>query len=84
MIRELAFLCKFFGGVGFFLYPLYRVFRCAALGGDLNPLSGMAICGLVFLIGALVERILWENEQFSRLAQQLEQLKARMNQLEEK
>lgn len=83
-MRELGFLCKFFGGIAFVLYPVFRFFWCNARGGDLNLLPGMTVCALVFLIGVLLDRLMWENEQFANLSDQLEQLKERMDELEGK
>lgn len=82
-MRELGFLCKFFSGMGFVLYPAFRFFWCNARGGDLNLLPGMTLCALVFLVGMLVERLVWENEQFSLLSDQLKQLKDRVSELEQ-
>ena len=83
-MRELGFLCKFFGGIAFVLYPVFRFFWCNARGGNLNLLPGMTVFALVFLVGMLLDRLNWENEQFAQLSHELEQLKERMDELEGK
>lgn len=80
---ETGFLCKFFGGIGFVLYPVFRFFWCNARGGDLNLLPGMTVFALLFLIGVLLDRLKWENEQFDRLSDEVERLKARVEELEQ-
>lgn len=82
-MRELGFLCKFFGGIGFVLYPVFRFFWCNARGGRLNLLPGMTVFALVFLVGTLLERLAWENEQFAQLSHRLERLQERVEELEE-
>lgn len=82
-MRELGFLCKFFGGVAFALYPVFRFFWCNARGGRLNLLPGMTVFALVFLVGTLLERLAWENEQFAQLSHRLERLQERVEELEE-
>lgn len=77
-----GFLCKFFGGIGFVLYPVFRFFWCNARGGDLNLLPGMTVFALIFLIGALLDRLGWENRQFEQLTHELERLKDRVEELE--
>ncbi len=79
-----GFLCKFFGGIAFVLYPVFRFFWCNARGGDLNLLPGMTVFALVFLVGMLLDRLNWENEQFAQLSHELEQLKERVDELESK
>lgn len=81
---ELGFLCKFFGGIAFVLYPVFRFFWCNARGGDLNLLPGMTVFALVFLAGMLLNRLAWENEQFDQLSQRLEHLQNRVDELENK
>lgn len=83
-MRELGFACKFFGGIAFALYPVFRFFWCNARGGDLNLLPGMTVFALVFLVGMLLERLAWENQQFSQISDQLERLKKRVDELEGK
>ncbi|MBR2934149.1 MAG: hypothetical protein IKB79_01020 [Oscillospiraceae bacterium] len=83
-MRELGFLCKFFGGIAFVLYPVFRFFWCNARGGRLDLLPGMTVFALVFLVGLLLGRLAWENEQFANLSDQLERLKERMDELEGK
>ena len=83
-MRELGFLCKFFGGIAFVLYPAFRFFWCNARGGRLDLLPGMTVFALVFLEGLLLERLAWENEQFDHLSQRLDQLQNRVDELENK
>lgn len=83
-MRETGFLCKFFGGIAFVLYPVFRFFWCNARGGRLDLLPGMTVFALVFLVGMLLERLAWENERFAQLSGQLEQLNARVGELENK
>ncbi len=83
-MRELGFLCKFFGGIAFVLYPVFRFFWCNARGGRLDLLPGMTVFALVFLVGMLLERLAWENQQFTQLSDQLERLKERVDELADK
>ena len=65
------------------LYPVFRFFWCNARGGRLNLLPGMAVFALLFLIGVLLDRLKWENEQFERLSDEVERLKFRMEEPEQ-